>query len=102
MAATGGEPKPCIGAALFEVQSKANHACLEAANAHVVGAGVSGAAVVLVASRDVEKGDEIMFDYMHDVCEPGQMERRRKLLRDRYGFDCACSICVAYVKTIVT
>ena len=47
---------------------------------------------VVFASRDIEAGEELLNNYV-ELCAPGG--ERRKLLSERFGFDCRCVACAA-------
>ena len=75
-----------IGTALYNPSNFINHSC--APNAMIR---QSGRRQFLVASQDIEKGQEITISYI----DHGIPERiyRRRLLRDLYHFECTCKRC---------
>ncbi len=48
-----------------------------------------------IANRRIAKGEEITISYVPDIIDP--MERK-KALRDRWGFDCKCKLCLQVPK----
>lgn len=92
-----------------------NHACGSAANvelgweplggppAPVVGSGGGDCPCgvghyVLIARRAIAEGEELCFSYIgsHVLCERDDMEERRTVLKQRWGFDCQCPLCTEH------
>lgn len=100
----GAIPAPTAdGIGVFPLFSFANHAC--APNAINVKGPADGDAaldnrLVLRAACPVAAGEEITFDYLdiaHEAKAAGKVApsaaQRRAVLRESFGFDCACSSC---------
>jgi len=73
------------GLALFGLPSMMNHSCLP-----TVGMKYSGDFMSLVASRDLEPGDEISINYVEILQENERwnMSQTLQYLHQNYGFDC--------------
>ena len=86
---------------LYELLSRVNHACGDAANStrislkSIAGSGAADNSVVVVAERDIEEGEELLVNYLDSADEGmGVEERRRHLLRT-HNFTCTCAKCMA-------
>ncbi|EAN97474.1 hypothetical protein C3747_42g236 [Trypanosoma cruzi] len=77
------------GVALYDAATKINHSCVPSVR-FVPTHGRVGA--VVVALRDIEKGEEIRSSYIDLVAYNSRVERRGYLL-SHYGFECDCSLC---------
>lgn len=79
---------PVIGG-IYRIQSSVNHSCEPNCASPV--AGPSGdCKLLLVAKRDIQKGEEITFSY---VDESLPTHERKKMLLVHYHFDCNCPRC---------
>lgn len=76
------------GVALYDVATKVNHSCVPSARC----VPTHGVRAVVVALRDIKKGEEIRISYI-DLNAHIVKEKRREYLRARYGFECDCSLC---------
>lgn len=89
--------------AVFEDSSRADHSCLpnaifnndkrESAAGDEDGRGGMIYAARLRATRDIRPGEEICITYLQDTRWMPR-ERRRELLRESWGFECRCGVCV--------
>jgi len=80
------------GAALYSVQSACNHSC--SPNAEVTFQH-NNDTLTLVATKDIEAGEEICISYLEE-CQRGRSRHsRRKQLRENYVFECECEQCEA-------
>ena len=69
--------------------SRVNHSCLGNCEHEFL---VEHNIMILIASRDIEIGEELMFRYLDN---PNQSHRlRRKKLKEIWGFTCHCSVCL--------
>jgi hypothetical protein len=71
---------------LFVTMSRANHSCLGNTEYMFLD---ERRVIILVASRDIQEGEEITFSYQG--CE--KPKERKEMLLDYYGFVCRCSAC---------
>ena len=76
------------GAALYKPASRMNHACEPTAK---VVCSFTDSTIDVVATRDVARGEELTLSYVDPSV--GDHARRRRTLRDCYGFDCQCIAC---------
>jgi SET domain-containing protein len=61
------------------------------------------ARISIVALRDIKKGEEITINYLD--CDKLNVTERRKLLKQKYLFECMCDYCLnelQQLKTITT
>ena len=79
------------GTALFPLISKVNHSCRP--NCYLLWTSCSVAS--LVASVDIRPGDELQISYLGEKAECFSAARRRRWLRENYGFECRCEECAA-------
>ena len=77
------------GTALYPLQSKVNHSC--SPNCFLLWNRDS--TVQLVAMEEIPKGTELTINYLGDKSDAYSGARRRRWLRENYGFDCACVAC---------
>ncbi|KAF8287313.1 putative SET domain containing protein [Trypanosoma cruzi] len=77
------------GVALYDAATKINHSCVPSVRFVPTHGRVSA---VVVALRDIEKGEEIRSSYIDLVAYTSRVERRGYLL-SHYGFECDCSLC---------
>ena len=80
---------PCLGTALFSIQSGFNHDCDPNAQPYKGERDVTGACVI-VARKNIAAGEEITMSYLDDNSK--SLAERNESLRD-YGFTCACARC---------
>jgi len=80
---------PCLGTALFSVQSGLNHDCDPNAEPMKGEKDITGACVI-VARRDIAAGEEITMSYLDD--DSKSRDERQAALVD-YGFICRCARC---------
>jgi len=76
---------------LYAVCCRANHSCSENASCQWSAARERQ---VLVAKRDIEKGEEVTVNYIQGY-EGEDLEERRARLRDGFHFECDCERCGA-------
>ena len=76
------------GGGLYRLQSKMNHACEPAAK---VVCAFTDSTIDVVATRNITRGEELTLSYVDPSV--GDQARRRRTLRDCYGFDCRCATC---------
>lgn len=81
---------PCIGTALYSIQSGFNHDCDPNASPLKDENDKTGACVI-VARRPITAGEEITISYLAD-CENQTRDARQDALAD-YGFTCRCERC---------
>jgi hypothetical protein len=84
---------PCLGTALFALQSNCNHDCDPNCHPFKDETDINGSCV-LVARKPIRKGEELTISYLED----DQMDwgRRQDALSD-YGFVCRCARCESEV-----
>jgi hypothetical protein len=77
-----------LGLGLYEVISKMNHSCYPNCKIYVSSRGI----ISVYAINDIEKGDELTFDYvgLEALC---CLTKRRQRLLVRCGFLCKCTKC---------
>lgn len=80
---------PCLGTALYSVQSGMNHDCDPNAEPRKDENDITGACVI-VARRDIAAGEEITISYI--AHESMSRDERQDALAD-YGFVCRCRRC---------
>ena len=80
---------PCLGTALFSVQSGFNHDCDPNAEPMKGEQDITGACVI-VARKDIAEGEEITISYLDD--DSKSRDERQDALAD-YGFVCRCARC---------
>lgn len=80
---------PCLGTALFSVQSGFNHDCDPNAEPFKDERDITGACTI-VARRDIAEGEEITISYLDD--DDKSRDERQDALAD-YGFVCRCDRC---------
>jgi SET and MYND domain-containing protein len=83
-----------LGSAMYPSGSFFNHSCDP--NITKVRRGRS---VIFVTSQDVSKGQELCISYGHTE---RQVEDRRQVLRDWWGFNCNCLRCTKELKVIAS
>lgn len=92
------------GIGVYPIFSFANHSCapnaVNAKGAHDGDAALDNC-LLLRAARRVEAGEEILFDYLDSAHEataaataPPSAKQRQAKLRENFGFECACQLCV--------
>ena len=78
------------GSALYSVQSACNHSCDPNVESTFP---FSNHTLVLVASRDVNEGEELFISYLDECVLSRSRHSRRKILEENYLFFCKCSHC---------
>ena len=80
-------------AALFPLTARINHSCEPCAE--VKSEVFVDAHIDVVATRDIEEGEEITISYINIGRSEGRKDRHRRMkeLRSRYLFECQCSRC---------
>lgn len=78
------------GSALFAVQSACNHSCEPNS---ISSFPFSNHIVALVASKDLEEGEEIFISYLDECAQSRSRHSRRKILQENYLFHCNCRRC---------
>ena len=80
-------------ATIFPLTARINHSCEPCAE--VRSQIFVDAHIDVVATRDIEKGEEITISYINIGRTEGRKDRHRRMkeLRARYLFDCNCSRC---------
>jgi hypothetical protein len=78
--------------AVFLTVARLNHSCIPNAQGNL-NAALPGGQFTIHALREIDKGEEITISYLHD--ELGVRSTRQKWLKEGYGFECACEICIA-------
>lgn len=78
--------------AVFLTVARLNHSCIPNAQGNLNTA-LPGSQFTIHALREIAAGEEITISYLHD--ELGIRSMRQKVLKDGYGFECACEICRA-------
>jgi len=85
-----GEEIPSFqGHGLFKLHSCINHSCSPNAK-QTSREEISNAQIAIVASCDIQKGEEICISYV-DVNQRHELRRNEILVN--YGFECHCSLC---------
>ena len=84
---------PCLGTALFALQSNCNHDCDPNCHPFKDETDINGSCV-LVARKPIQKGDELTISYLED--DQLDWSRRQDALSD-YGFVCKCARCESEV-----
>jgi MYND finger/SET domain len=79
-----------VQSALFLTLARVNHSCI-GNSAHFSDIHHNAQVEVLVATNDIQKGEEITFSYL-TLSQSTQQERTDTLQRD-YGFTCNCNVC---------
>ena len=79
-----------VRSAVYRLCSRINHACRPNCFAAWCAA---RAEQTVHALRDISAGEEISVAYVGGA-EAGVRDVRRKLLREKYGFECGCSACI--------
>ena len=93
----GGKPvssrcfPPHTGSAVFPLVSLMNHSCEP--NVQVIY--LESNAAVAIALRGIADGEELCIQY---VSAEAPLEERRRELRRRYGFECACALCTSQAR----
>jgi len=83
-----------VGNALYPTFALFNHSCNNNTYKYF-----AGNTVVVIASKNIRKGDEITEGYFPSVqCIP--RSQRRAWLADHYRFDCQCDGCVKNLPTL--
>jgi SET domain-containing protein len=80
-------------AGIFTLTAHLNHSCDEP-NAMVVSQEFVDAHIDLVATRDIQKGEEILISYIQGVQQKSTNQRRREL-EAKYLFTCGCNKCTS-------
>lgn len=87
---TAGPFLDCEGVGLYALQSKVNHSCLPNAEVRFDNGDHK---LSLVATSDIEAGDEICISYI-DLCScKERRSTRQKTLQENYLFMCECGKC---------
>ena len=76
---------------LYNNLARMNHSC--APNAVRVQTNESGG-VAVVARRPIDKGEEILINYMDGADDGKPVEQRREHLMQQYHFHCNCPLCI--------
>lgn len=76
--------------AVFLTVARLNHSCIPNSQGNLNTA-LPGSQFTIHALREIAEGEEITISYLHD--ELGIRSVRQKVLKDGYGFECACEIC---------
>ena len=77
---------------IFLTASLMNHSCYPNVCFHWSGVSLPDSSGVVRAVSHIRAGEEITLSYIRDEhCLP--TAQRRQLLRQRYGFECACRLC---------
>jgi hypothetical protein len=84
---------PCLGTALFALQSNCNHDCDPNCHPFKDETDINGSCV-LVARKPIRKGEELTISYLED--DQLDWSRRQDALSD-YGFVCRCARCESEV-----
>jgi hypothetical protein len=83
----GTGDRESAGSCLFITMARVNHAC----NGNTTHFYISEHEVkILVASRDIEAGEEITFSYIDRIRHPAHYP----LLNVKWGIDCQCTFCL--------
>ena len=67
-----------------------NHSCIPNAEPSVI-----GDLMVIKATRDIKKGEEITISYFNDI----DHKTRTRKIKSSWGFDCTCELCTAEAAT---
>lgn len=78
--------------AVFLTVARLNHSCIPNSQGNLNTA-LPGSQFTIHALREIAEGEEITISYLHD--ELGIRSVRQTVLKDGYGFECACEICSA-------
>ena len=76
-----------LGSAMYPSASYFNHSC----DPNIAKLR-QGRTIVFVTSKEVQAGEELCISYGHTE---RQVEERRQVLRDWWGFNCNCSRCIS-------
>jgi len=87
---------PCLGTALFALQSNCNHDCDPNCHPFKDETDIDGNCV-LVARKPIQRGEEITISYLED--DQVDWSRRQDALSD-YGFVCRCQRCESEVSAL--
>ncbi len=79
-----------IGSGLYSTYSKMNHSC--ECNTIVETDLYCGTEVIVIAARDIKKGEEIMTTYLHEDPKLYAVKHRKRDLI-QYLFHCKCNLC---------
>ena len=77
---------------MFSLHSQMNHSCDP--NVKCVTAKSPAARLDVTAIRHIDKDDEICIDYV-GVSNIQNVSDRRKLISEKYCFECKCPKCIA-------
>eukprot|EP00026_Physarum_polycephalum_P006922 Phypoly_transcript_06975.p1 GENE.Phypoly_transcript_06975~~Phypoly_transcript_06975.p1 ORF type:complete len:349 (+),score=42.25 Phypoly_transcript_06975:591-1637(+) len=80
------------GCGMFSLHSQMNHSCNP--NVKSVTQRSPSARLDVVALRPIDKGDEICIDYVGSA-NIADVSERRKLISEKYCFECKCPKCIA-------
>lgn len=78
------------GSALYAVQSACNHSCEPNAT---IAFPHSNHNLAVVASKDLQPGEEVFIGYLDECVLSRSRHSRRKILLENYLFQCCCSKC---------
>ncbi|KXS94311.1 hypothetical protein AC578_10818 [Pseudocercospora eumusae] len=67
-----------------------NHSCIPNAEPSVI-----GDLMVIKATREIKKGEEITISYVNDI----DYKSRSRKIKSSWGFDCSCELCTAEAAT---
>lgn len=81
-----GAPEDRLAKGLWVHASAMNHSCVPNSMRSFV-----GDVLISRATRDIREGDEIFHQYVPGKALP---DARSRQLRDRWGFECDCGLCV--------
>ena len=83
--------------------SVTNHACASNSVINIIG---KERVITLVASRNIQKGEEVVVNYLNPYRgkRPSLMLRHERMreLRTQWGFSCTCSVCILTGQQLVT
>jgi len=86
---TGSEQDRSIGQGLYTTASLINHSCDSNVTRYF-----TGARQVVVASRDIQEGEEVTDCYLPRDLEGLDRAKRRAWLHHYYRFLCECPVCI--------
>jgi hypothetical protein len=89
----GDSGSECFGYGLWPIASYWNHSC-----APNVQKGRRGRTWKFWASRDIMKGEELCISYLGGDERDDSLAKRKSKLKGVWGFECACSKCLAETK----
>lgn len=80
------------GVALYSLQSNCNHSCCENAEVRFLH---NSSRLSLVATKDIEVGEEICINYLDHCARFKSREKRQHFLKENYLFVCRCQRCLS-------